>query len=145
MKTIDDIDVTNQRVLLRADLNAPMKQDANGVMQITDDGRLKASVTTINDLRKKNAKIIVLAHLGRPKGERKPELSLKPIAKRLGELVGTSITFIEDLNGADTLTIVNALKPGEIAMVENIRYEKDETSKDATERQKLAKVYGNFR
>ncbi|MCX6458173.1 MAG: phosphoglycerate kinase [Actinobacteria bacterium] len=140
MKTIDDIDVTNQRVLLRADLNAPMKQDANGVMQITDDGRLKASITTINDLRKKNAKIIVLAHLGRPKGERKPELSLKPIAKRLGELVGTPITFIDDLNGADTLSIVNALKPGEIAMVENIRYEKDETSKDATERQKLAKV-----
>ena len=140
MKTIDDIDVNNQRVLLRADLNAPMKQDANGVMQITDDGRLKASVTTINDLRKKNAKIIVLAHLGRPKGERKPELSLKPIAKRLGELVGTPITFIDDLNGADTLIIVNALKPGEIAMVENIRYEKDETSKDATERQKLAKV-----
>ena len=140
MKTIDDIDVTNQRVLLRADLNAPMKQDANGVMQITDDGRLKASVTTINDLRKKNAKIIVLAHLGRPKGERKPELSLKPIAKRLGELVGTPITFIDDLNGADTLSIVNVLKPGEIAMVENIRYEKDETSKDATERQKLAKV-----
>jgi phosphoglycerate kinase len=117
-----------------------MKQDANGVMQITDDGRLKASVTTINNLRKKNAKIVVLAHLGRPKGERKPELSLKPIAKRLGELVGTPITFIDDLNGADTLTIVNALKPGEIAMVENIRYEKDETSKDATERQKLAKV-----
>ena len=140
MKTIDDIDVANQRVLLRADLNAPMKQDANGVMQITDDGRLKASVTTINDLRKKNAKIIILAHLGRPKGERKPELSLKPIAKRLSELVGTSITFIDDLNGTDTLTIVNALKPGEIAMVENIRYEKDETSKDATERQRLAKI-----
>jgi len=144
MKTIDDIDVNNQRVLLRADLNAPMKQDANGVMQITDDGRLKASVTTINDLRKKNAKIVILAHLGRPKGERKPELSLKPIAKRLGELVGTSITFIDDLNGADTLIIVNALNPGEIAMVENIRYEKDETSKDATERQKLAKVLANL-
>jgi phosphoglycerate kinase len=140
MKTIDDIDVNNQRVLLRADLNAPMKQDANGVMQITDDGRLKASVTTINDLRKKNAKIVVLAHLGRPKGERKPELSLKPIAKRLGELVGTPITFIDDLHGADTLKIVNALKPGEIAMVENIRYEKDETSKDSIERLKLAKI-----
>lgn len=144
MKTIDDIDVNNQRVLLRADLNAPMKQDANGVMQITDDGRLKASVATINDLRKKNAKIVILAHLGRPKGERKPELSLKPIAKRLGELVGTPITFIDDLNGADTSTIVNALKPGEIAMVENIRYEKDETSKDATERQKLAKVLASL-
>ena len=144
MKTIDDIDVNNQRVLLRADLNAPMKQDANGVMQITDDGRLKASVATINDLRKKNAKIVILAHLGRPKGERKPELSLKPIAKRLGELVGTPITFIDDLKRADTLTIVNALKPGEIAMVENIRYEKDETSKDATERQKLAKVLASL-
>ncbi len=140
MKSIDDIDVSNQRVLLRADLNAPMKQDANGVMQITDDGRLKASVTTINDLRKKNAKIVVLAHLGRPKGERKPELSLKPIAKRLAELVGSPITFIDDLNGSDTLTIVNALKPGEIVMVENIRYEKDETSKDSKERQRLAKV-----
>ena len=140
MKTIDDIDVSNQRVLLRADLNAPLKQDANGVMQITDDGRLKASVTTINDLRKKNAKIVVLAHLGRPKGERKLELSLKPIAKRLAELVGSPITFIDDLNGSDTLTIVNALKPGEIVMVENIRYEKDETSKDSTERQRLAKV-----
>jgi phosphoglycerate kinase len=140
MKTIDDIDVASQRVLLRADLNAPMMQDPNGVMQITDDGRLKASVNTINDLRKKNAKIIILAHLGRPKGERKPELSLKPIAKRLGELVGTPITFIDDLNGSDTLKIVNALNPGEIAMVENIRYEKDETSKDASERQKLAKV-----
>jgi phosphoglycerate kinase len=140
MKTIDDIDVSNQRVLLRADLNAPMKQDANGVMQITDDGRLKASVTTINDLRKKNAKIIILAHLGRPKGERKPELSLKPIAKRLSELVGTPITFVDDLNAADTLTMINVLKPGEIAMVENIRYEKDETSKDVTERQRLAKI-----
>ena len=140
MKTIDDIDVANQRVLLRADLNAPMKQDASGIMQITDDGRLKASVTTINDLRRMNAKIIILAHLGRPKGERKPELSLKPIAKRLSELVGTPITFIDDLNGANTSITVNALKPGEIAMVENIRFEKDETSKDAAERQRLAKV-----
>ena len=140
MKTIDDIDVANQRVLLRADLNAPMKQDSNGVMQITDDGRLKASVSTINDLRKKNAKIIILAHLGRPKGERKPELSLKPIAKRLSELVGAPITFIEDLKGSETKKIVDALKPGDIAMVENIRFEKDETSKDSTERQNLAKV-----
>ena len=144
MKTIDDIDVANQRVLLRADLNAPMKQDANGVMQITDDGRLKASVSTINDLRKKNAKIIILAHLGRPKGERKPELSLKPIAKRLSELIGSPITFIEDLKSSETKKIVDALKPGDIAMVENIRYEKDETSKDATERQDLAKVLASL-
>lgn len=138
MKTIDDLELNNQRVLLRADLNAPMKQDANGQMQITDDGRLRASVTTINDLRKKNAKIIILAHLGRPKGERKPELSLKPIAKRLSELVGVSIKFIDDLNDASTLEAVNSMQSGEIIMIENIRFEKDETSKDQTERQRLA-------
>lgn len=138
MKTIDDIEVTNQRVLLRADLNAPMKQDASGAMQITDDGRLKASVTTINDLRNMKAKIIILAHLGRPKGERKPELSLKPIAKRLSELLNTPIQFIENLNDANTLNVVNALQPGEVAMVENIRFEKDETSKDTAERIRLA-------
>jgi len=138
MKTIDDIEVTNQRVLLRADLNAPMKQDASGAMQITDDGRLKASVTTINDLRNKKAKIIILAHLGRPKGERKPELSLKPIAKRLSELLNTPIQFIENLNDAKTLNVVNALQPGEVAMVENIRFEKDETSKNTSERIRLA-------
>ena len=138
MKTIDDLELNNQRVLLRADLNAPMKQDANGQMQITDDGRLRASVTTINDLRKKNAKIIILAHLGRPKGERKPELSLKPIAKRLSELVGVSIKFIDDLNDASTLEAVNSMQSGEIIMIENIRFEKYETSKDQSERQRLA-------
>ncbi len=144
MKTIDDIEVTNQRVLLRADLNAPMKQDASGAMQITDDGRLKASVTTINDLRNKKAKIIILAHLGRPKGERKTELSLKPIAKRLSELLNTPIQFIEDLNDANTLKTVNALQPGEVAMVENIRFEKDETSKDTAERIRLAQVLSSL-
>ena len=144
MKTIDDIEVTNQRVLLRADLNAPMKQDASGVMQITDDGRLKASVTTINNLRDKKAKIIILAHLGRPKGERKPELSLKPIAKRLSELLNTPIQFIENLNDANTLKTVNALQPGEVAMVENIRFEKDETSKDNVERIRLAQILASL-
>ncbi len=144
MKTIDDIEVTNQRVLLRADLNAPMKQDTSGVMQITDDGRLKASVTTINNLRDKKAKIIILAHLGRPKGERKPELSLKPIAKRLGELLNTPIQFIENLNDANTLKTVNALQPGEVAMVENIRFEKDETSKDNVERIRLAQILASL-
>ena len=144
MKIIDDIEVTNQRVLLRADLNAPMKQDASGVMQITDDGRLKASVTTINDLRDKKAKIIILAHLGRPKGERKTELSLKPIAKRLSELLNTPIQFIENLNDANTLKTVNALQPGEVAMVENIRFEKDETSKDTAERIRLAQILASL-
>lgn len=138
MKTIDDLELNNQRVLLRADLNAPLRPDSSGAIQITDDGRLRASVTTINDLRNRNAKIIILAHLGRPKGERKPELSLKPIAQRLSELVGAPITFLEDVNSSQTEKIINNLKSGEIVMLENIRFEKDETSKDINERKRLA-------
>jgi phosphoglycerate kinase len=138
MKQLEQIDLSNQRVLLRADLNAPLKVDSNGQMQITDDGRLKASVATIELLIKKNAKIIILAHLGRPKGDRKPELSLKPIAKRLGELLNKPIAFVENLNDPELTTRIDSLNPGEILMLENIRYEKDETSKDQTERNRLA-------
>ncbi|MFM8212635.1 MAG: phosphoglycerate kinase [Actinomycetes bacterium] len=138
MKQLEQIDLSNQRVLLRADLNAPLKVDSNGQMHITDDGRLKASVATIELLIKKNAKIIILAHLGRPKGERKPELSLKPIAKRLGELLNKPIAFAENLNDPELTTKIDSLNPGEILMLENIRYEKDETSKDQTERNRLA-------
>ena len=138
MKQLEQIELTNQRVLLRADLNAPLKVDQNGQLQITDDGRLKASIATIELLIKKNAKIIILAHLGRPKGERKPELSLKPIAKRLSELLNKSIEFIDDLNDPELKNKIDSLKSGEILMLENIRYEKDETSKDQSERNRLA-------
>ena len=138
MKQLDQIDLTNQRVLLRADLNAPLKADQNGEMKITDDGRLRASVETIQLLIKKNAKIIILAHLGRPKGERKVELSLKPIAIRLSELLNKKIDFIYDLNSSDVKSKIDSLNPGEIIMIENIRYEKDETSKDPAERKRLA-------
>ena len=138
MKQLEQIELTNQRVLLRADLNAPLKVDQNGQMQITDDGRLKASVETIELLIKKNAKVIILAHLGRPKGERKPELSLKPIAKRLSELLNKPIEFIDDINDPELNNKINSLNTGEILMIENIRFEKDETSKDQTERNRLA-------
>ena len=109
MKTLSDLSLANQRVLLRADLNAPMKLDSSGVMQITDDGRLVASVPTIKYLQEQGAKIIVMAHLGRPKGERKSELSLKPIANRLSELLNSPITFIDNLNDEQTLSVVNNL------------------------------------
>jgi len=138
MKQLEQIELTNQRVLLRADLNAPLKVDQNGQMQITDDGRLKASVETIELLIKKNAKVIILAHLGRPKGERKPELSLKPIAKRLSELLNKPIEFIDEINDPELNNKINQLNTGEILMIENIRFEKDETSKDQTERNRLA-------
>lgn len=138
MKQLEQIELSNQRVILRADLNAPLKVDSNGQMQITDDGRLKASVSTIELLIKKNAKIIILAHLGRPKGERKPELSLKPIAKRLSELLNKKIEFVEDLNEPNLKNKIDELNPSEILMIENIRFEKDETSKDPAERNRLA-------
>jgi phosphoglycerate kinase len=138
MKQLEQIELSNQRVILRADLNAPLKADSNGQMQITDDGRLKASVSTIELLIKKNAKIIILAHLGRPKGERKPELSLKPIAKRLSELLNKKIEFVEDLNEPNLKNKIDELNTGEILMIENIRFEKDETSKDPAERNRLA-------
>ncbi|MFM1825590.1 MAG: hypothetical protein RLZZ37_225 [Actinomycetota bacterium] len=144
MKQLEQIDLSNQRVLLRADLNAPLKVDQNGQMQITDDGRLKASVETIELLIKKEAKIIILAHLGRPKGERKPELSLKPIANRLSQLVNKNIEFVEDINNPELANKINSLKPGEILMLENIRFEKDETSKDQSERNRLAQKLAQF-
>ncbi len=144
MKTLSDLSLANQRVLLRADLNAPMKLDSSGVMQITDDGRLVASVPTIKYLQEQGAKIIVMAHLGRPKGERKSELSLKPIANRLSELLNSPITFIDNLNDEQTLSVVNNLANGQIAMIENIRFEKNETSKDTAERKVLANKLATF-
>ena len=144
MKQLEQIELSNQRVILRADLNAPLKIDSNGQMQITDDGRLKASVSTIELLIKKNAKIIILAHLGRPKGERKPELSLKPIAKRLSELLNKKIEFVEDLNEPNLKNKIDELNPSEILMIENIRFEKDETSKDPAERNRLAQKIAQF-
>ena len=144
MKQLEQIELSNQRVILRADLNAPLKVDSNGQMQITDDGRIKASVSTIELLIKKNAKIIILAHLGRPKGERKPELSLKPIAKRLSELLNKKIEFVEDLNEPNLKNKIDELNTGEILMIENIRFEKDETSKDPAERNRLAQKIAQF-
>ena len=137
MKNLKDLKLDNQRVLLRADLNAPLKADTNGQMQITDDGRLRASVSTIAELINRGCKIVILAHLGRPKGERKPELSLRPICKRLSELLNKDIKFIDQIDDK-TKDLVNGLKSGEVAMIENIRFEKDETSKDQSERIRLA-------
>ncbi len=94
MRTIDDLDVAGKKVLVRADLNVPLQDGA-----ITDDGRIRASLPTIEALRAKGAKVIVCAHLGRPKGQVKPEFSLAPVAKRLGELLGADVAFASDVVG----------------------------------------------
>ena len=137
IKTLADAPVEGKRVLLRCDLNVPLK---DGVL--TDDGRIKASLPTIRYLLEKNCTLVIVAHLGRPKGERKPELSLSPVAKRLSELLGREISFLEEIT--NSLKQVTNLKSGEIALLENIRYESAETSKDESERATLAKILASY-
>jgi len=139
MTQLADLDVAGKRVFLRCDLNVPLKEGA-----ITDDGRIRASLPTINALLDKGARLVIAAHLGRPKGEAKPELSLAPIAQRLGELVGKKVTFAGAITGASVTLAAECLAPGEILLLENIRFSAAETSKDEAERsafaQELAKL-----
>lgn len=132
IKTLDSIDVRGKRVLLRCDLNVPLK---DGV--ITDDGRIKASLPTIKYLLAQGASVVITAHLGRPKGERKAELSLAPIAKRLSELLETEVKFSPEIVGAK-------LSGAGVTLLENIRYEAAETSKDESERAVLAKELASY-
>ncbi|MFB4309911.1 phosphoglycerate kinase [Actinomadura sp. GTD37] len=129
MRTIDDLDVAGRRVLVRADLNVPLQDGA-----ITDDGRIRASLPTIEALRTRGAKVIVCAHLGRPKGQVKPEFSLAPVARRLGELLGADVTFASDVVGGSARAAADGLADGGVALLENLRFEPGETSKDDAER-----------
>ncbi|TDQ47563.1 phosphoglycerate kinase [Actinorugispora endophytica] len=129
MRTIEDLDVAGKRVFVRADLNVPLDGD-----RITDDGRIRASLPTINALRGRGARVVVGAHLGRPKGKPDPAFSLRPVAARLGELLGAEVRFAEDTAGESALAASRALADGEVALVENLRFEPGETSKDDTER-----------
>ena len=133
MTQLADLDVAGKRVFLRCDLNVPLKEGA-----ITDDGRIRASLPTINALLDKGARLVIAAHLGRPKGEAKPELSLAPIAQRLGELVGKKVTFAGAITGASVTQAAETLAPGEILLLENIRFSAAETSKDEAERAAFA-------
>ncbi|GAB3212125.1 phosphoglycerate kinase [Marinactinospora thermotolerans] len=133
MRTIEDLDVTGRRVFVRADLNVPLDGD-----RITDDGRIRASLPTINALRERGARVIVGAHLGRPKGQVKPEFSLRPVAARLGELLGAEVRFATDTAGESAREVAGALADGEVALVENLRFEPGETSKDDAERGEFA-------
>ena len=143
MTSLVDLDVAGKRVFLRCDLNVPLKDS-----KITDDGRIRASLPTINALLEKGASIVIAAHLGRPKGEAKAELSLAPVAVRLSELLGKPVQFAGAITGADVTAKAQALAPGEILLLENIRFASAETSKDegerlalATELAKLADIY----
>jgi len=126
MRHIDDLgDLRGKRVLVRSDLNVPLDGDV-----ITDDGRIRASVPTISKLAEKGARVIVTAHLGRPKGSPDPKYSLAPVAYRLGELLGREVAFATDTVGDSARATVDALEDGEVGVLENVRFNEGETSKD---------------
>jgi phosphoglycerate kinase len=136
MKTLDDLlaeGVSGRRVLVRADLNVPLDGET-----ITDDGRIRASVPTISKLTGAGARVVVAAHLGRPKGAPEEKYSLKPVATRLNELVDATVTLAADVVGDSARSTVDGLADGEVALLENIRFDARETSKDEAERAKLA-------
>ncbi len=135
MKSLDDLDVTGRTVLVRADFNVPLAEGSDGSRVITDDGRIVAALPTLEFLRGQGARVVVAAHLGRAKGEKVPELSLAPVASRLGELLGASVGLV-DL--ADAPAAVAGMAPGDVLLLENIRFDARETSKVAEERQALA-------
>ena len=144
VRELNSLDVRGKRVLLRCDLNVPLKDDGTGKRVITDDGRIRASLPTINALLDGGATLIITAHLGRPKGERKPELSLAPIAERLSSLLNRSVAFAHDTAGPEADAAVAALKSGDVLLLENVRYEAAETSKDEGERKEFATKLASY-
>ena len=136
MKTIESLgDLKGKRVLVRSDFNVPLDADKN----ITDDGRIQAALPTLKTLLGAGAKVIIVAHLGRPKGKVNPDFSLAPVAKRLAEVTGAHVTLAEDTVGPSAKAAVAELKDGEIVLLENVRFNAAETSKDDAERAAFAK------
>ena len=133
-KTIEDISVESKKVLVRVDFNVPL----NDKGEITDETRIQAALPTIKYLLDHKAKVILCSHLGRPKGEFKPEFSLAPVAKRLQMLLDTKVTFAKDVIGESADEAVAAVRDGEVVLLENLRYHKEETKNDPEFAKKLA-------
>jgi phosphoglycerate kinase len=136
VKTLDDLlgeGVSGRRVLVRADLNVPFDKNApaqGGSAAITDDGRARAVLPTLVALRDAGARVIVCSHLGRPKGAPDPKFTLAPVAERLGQLLGSPVSFAADTIGSDAAAKVDALQDGQVLLLENLRFNEGETSKD---------------
>jgi phosphoglycerate kinase len=139
MKTIDDVPVAGRRVLVRADLNVPLDGD-----RVTDDSRITASLPTLTALTSRGAKVIICAHLGRPKGKPDLKYSLAPVAARLGELLGRRVELAADTVGPSARAAIDALLPGELVMCENLRFNPAETSHDDLERGSFADELAGF-
>ncbi|MFI1987938.1 phosphoglycerate kinase [Actinoplanes sp. NPDC020271] len=145
MKTLDDLlgeGVSGRRVFVRADLNVPFDKANPGV--ISDDGRARAVLPTLIALRDAGARVIVASHLGRPKGAPDPKFTLAPVATRLGELLGSDVVFADDTVGADAQAKVEALTDGQVLLLENLRFNEGETSKDDAVRGAFADELAKF-
>ncbi|MBN2508853.1 MAG: phosphoglycerate kinase [Spirochaetales bacterium] len=136
LRTVKDLDLQNKKVLIRVDFNVPIKDGT-----ITDDTRIQASLPTIQYILKQpGASVIIMSHMGRPKGEKKPEFSLAPVAKRLGDLLGTPVSLAPDCIGPEVENMVAALKGGEVMVLENVRFYNEETKNDANFAKSLASL-----
>lgn len=135
MRTLESLgNLASRTVIVRADLNVPLREGT-----VADDGRIRASLPTLTALTGQGAKVIVVSHLGRPEGSPKPELSLKPVAARLGELLGSSVAFVDETIGEHATVARAALRDGEVLVLENLRFHPEETSKDSAERASFAR------
>jgi phosphoglycerate kinase len=141
-KTVADINVKDKKVLIRADFNVPLNPEG----QITDDARIAKAKPTIEHILNNGGSVILMSHLGRPKGEKKPEFSLAPVARRLSELLGRDVVFVEDCIGEEVSSKAAALKPGDVMLLENLRFQKEEIikDKDAKEDPALREAKDNF-
>ena len=135
-KTVKDIDLKGKKVFVRCDFNVPMDENQN----ITDNTRIVSALPTIKYLLEQNCKLILASHLGRPKGEVKPEFSLKPVAKELSRLLGKEVIMAKDVIGEDAMTKSANLKEGEILLLENVRFHREETDNDPEFAKKLASM-----
>ena len=137
--TIQDLDIEGKRVLMRVDFNVPLADADDGSPRvITDDTRIRAALPSIEYLLENGARLVLMSHLGRPKGERKAEFSLQPAAERLGELINTPVAFVDDCIGDETAAAVARLENGQVLLLENVRYYNEETANDPEFAAKLA-------
>ncbi len=132
--TIDDVELKNKKVLVRVDFNVPLDENQN----ITNDIRIRASLPTIKKIISEGGMAILMSHLGRPKGNRDPKFSLKPTAVRLGELLGKEVKFVDDCIGEEVNAVVNTMKPGDVTVLENVRFHAGETKNDPELSKELA-------
>src|SRR5512147_3068449 len=137
--TVRDLNVNGKRVFMRVDYNVPM-EEKDGKMVITDATRIVETLPTLRLLIEKGGKLILTAHLGRPKGKREPSMSLRPVAEKLADLLGCSVAFADDCIGPKVEQTVSVMKPGDVLLLENVRYYNEEEANDPAFAEKLAKV-----